>query len=180
MKPLLFLLALTIAITTKAQPDKKLNEAFMKIMIAYPDNFVSISTGNYDSLLEKYRSSVSIEGALYINIHRENNETRRFVEAVIDIPDEYTTEQYKKVFADWASKIEKLDLNGAKLKELKDDRYNDKDWYVLGKAWQFDNSRNNIAPNYSTFTIRLELLDLDMGGWQLELIVGHQDIDTRD
>ena len=162
-----------ISLSVNAQPGKVLNSQFMKIMLAFPKNFTTISKGNYDSLWETYESNVMIEGTYGMHVVRKHKTTNRYLRSYINIDDDASLADFKKNFSDWVKKIEALDFNGAKLKDIQDTRYSkNTNWYIMGKAWQIDNSAGNIAPEYRGFTIRLELLNLDEGGWQMELIIG--------
>jgi hypothetical protein len=43
--------------------------------------------------------------------------------------------------------------------------------YWMGEAWRLKTDGYSIDPRYMTMTIRLELLDLDQGGFMLRLLV---------
>lgn len=177
-----FLVVMTLlcATHTPAQTTERIRDPFMKLMLAYPGNFVSVSKGAYDSLWSKYESIVYIPGTYGNQIRRKHRNTERYFEASVDIPDSYSGEQYEMVFNKWTAAISGLSFNGATLREISDPRYSEKNsWFIRAKAWQLDRSKFELSPDYVEFTIRLELLNLDEGGWHLGILVGHRKIDPR-
>lgn len=166
-----------IQIVGHAQFSKQTNDQFLKFMVAYADNYSSISFGSYDSLFETYAMRGYIPDVVLV-LKRKNNTTDKYITGIIGLPEDYSTEQYLQKFDEWAKNISQLKLNGAGLVEEKDNRYEKgkNDMYIKGKKWKFDNSSGNIAKEYKSFSIRLELLDLMQGGWMLEFIIGNENL----
>ena len=157
-----------------AQGDQQLNEQFLKIMVAFPGKFESIKggpVGTYDNN-KRHWAKWNITGVKYCTIETEENASAPAFIGSIDTNEDQPMEEMKQRYNRWAGKIDALILNGAKVVNYPTNAYTTEDrydMYTVGKAWRLDNSKNNIAPEYQNFTIRLELLDLDQGGWLLQL-----------
>lgn len=172
------LFGMMCSLPAMAQDGTLLNKQFMEFMKAFPGNFSSLFDGEYDPVMGWYYSKVQLEGTKGLRIYSMNNESKNYVEALIDMPDAWTEDQCKKLFSDWEEKLSRLTFNGARLVEYEDPAYADDDWYILAIAWQLDNSADNIASEYLPFTIRLELRDREMGGWELAVVIADESVDV--
>lgn len=168
---LLFIFSFAICLSSAAQKSTLLNQQFLEFMKAYPDNFKPLINGRYNEEKGWFDSKVGIEETKELHIISNNDATNNYIEAKIDLPYSFSDDQSKILFSQWAKKIAGLNFNGAKLIEIKDPEYDDDDFYVAAKAWQLNNTSGKIAQKYQAFTIRLELRDYEMGGWELAIAI---------
>lgn len=168
----LSLLLITTSLNAQFSPEVK--EQFKKIMLAFPDGFTSIK-GAQVSPFEKtlFYSKLLIPGAKYSNIIMNEVSGKLKFDATIMANEEDEFKVFEKVYDQWKANIDKLDINGAKLVDYPTDKYgpNGSDMYAKGKAWRLDGSSIGLDPKYKEFTIRLELLDLDEGGFMVKLLI---------
>ncbi|MBX2939764.1 MAG: hypothetical protein KF880_06780 [Ferruginibacter sp.] len=171
-----FVLASLFApLAVEAQNKETLNGQFMEILLSFPSKFSTINdgTGKY-SLKGHYRSKVQIDGTVRSAL-KEDIFTGKLEFVSIILSDENKDlKEFENAFNTWKKIIAALDLNGAKLVPYVSDRHKDNDMYIQTAAWRLDNSKNNIESKYSTFTIWLQLLDLDQGGYMVEIVVSDE------
>lgn len=175
----LLLLSSVFSFTTSAQNSSQLKSQFTEFMKAFPANFVPlIDKSSYDTREERYLSTIQIDGTSSLYIYSESGEEKNYVKALIELPGSFSDDQSIELFSDWKTRIAALDFNGVKLEEIDDPKYEEDEFFIKAAAWQLDNSANNIAEAYQGFTIRLELRDYEMGGWELDLIIAHRDVEV--
>ncbi|MBK8952988.1 MAG: hypothetical protein IPM85_12615 [Chitinophagaceae bacterium] len=173
MFALVTVLILSSTSPLQAQPTTALNKQFMDILLAFPSGFNSLKSGvpKYDIKGSSFYSKVNIEGTKYCKLEKNSNTGKLEFIAMILSDDETGYNVFEESFAAWKKKIAGLDFNGTKLVPYLCDKYKDDDMYPETAAWRLDNSKTNSDPQYRSFTIWLQLLDLEQGGFMVRVIV---------
>ena len=171
----LFLFFLFITTTrVSSQTVQELRKPIMDIMLSFPSGFESIKgeplqrTG-YNN---RFYANVRIPGTQYCTLDKKDKTDKLEYVATIYTNDEWSTKRVEEVYEKWKRLLGELDFNGAALKEMTTDRYSKKfGMYYKGTAWRLDTGTMGIDPKFDSFTIRLELLDLEQAGLQLQILI---------
>lgn len=158
----------------QAQFSNEVKDQFKKIMLAFPDGFTSIKGAQVTKYDENmFYSKQIITGAEHNVIIKNEVSGKLEFDATLLANDDDNFKVFETLFDKWKDNIDKLDFNGAKLIDYPSDKYGtkDSDMYAKGNAWRLDGGTIGLDPKYKDFTIRLELLDLDQGGFMVKLLV---------
>lgn len=174
-RKLLFSLAAFFLLGTtalRAQPSDNQKKQFMDLLLAFPSGFSTIiNSATKSGFGESYYTKVNLEGTKYCRLERSEETGKLEFEGMILADDETPYAKFQEAFGKWKKIIGGLDFNGAKLVPYTTDRYKDNDMYAETAVWRLDNSKNTIEAKYQSFTICLELLDLDQGGFMVKVVV---------
>lgn len=155
-----------------AQPTANQKKQFIDILVAFPSGFSTINNGSSNNPInESFYSKIELEGTEYCRLEKNDETGKLEFVGMILADDETPYAKFQEAFAKWKKIISGLDFNGAKLVPYATDRYKDNDMYDQTAVWRLDNSKKNIEAQYLSFTICLELLDLDQGGFMVRVVV---------
>ena len=176
MRPLVILFFLTVILlnTLNAQLTDRQKDQFFQVMKAFPSRFETIKNASGKLYGDSYTSKICIDNASTCYIEKSNLTGNQQFVAVLLSSDKFKLDTFKAKFAEWKKKIDQLDLGGALLTDYPNTRYqiNPYDMYLEGKAWRIEQVKQAIDEPYKSFTIRLELLDLDQGGFMVQVVMG--------
>jgi hypothetical protein len=145
-----FLLALILfpALAT-AQDQTLLQKQLTDIMVDYPNHFQNLKK-DPNSFFLKFQISGAADNAIIMGSGKD-----AYLSASLGHPK--SDAEAKSLFEKWVALLNAISLNGAALTsgDCKMDKYG-----VYCRAWKIDNSENNIAPLYLSFTIRVEIIKI--------------------
>ncbi|HEY6063664.1 MAG TPA: hypothetical protein VIV35_08655 [Chitinophagaceae bacterium] len=103
-----------------------------------------------DTFHLKFQISGTTEAGLILS-----SDGKTYISSILPVP--RSDAEAKSLFDKWVSVINTIDLNGAKLKEMEcePDKFT-----AFCKQWRFDNSRNNISPQYTGFTLDVTVIKI--------------------
>jgi hypothetical protein len=173
LRTLFFVCLLTAVGQLYAQADTSFRNQLVKVLSAYPERFASLKGSRMGFDTADYYSKICFKGVKYCLVDKDYETGKTEFEATIQASEEMPAESFKKLLESWKARIAAADFNGVPFVPYKNDKYSKdpNDMYWMGEAWRLKTDGYSIDSRYLGMTIRLELLDLDQGGFMLRLLV---------